>query len=64
MADQLTVEIIAAIKNLAQSENGGRIPVAIGEITADSELTSLGIDSWLWPMCSGTWSRPTASGSR
>jgi nodulation protein F len=45
MADQLTVEIIAAIKNLAQSENGGRIPVAIGEITADSELTSLGIDS-------------------
>lgn len=46
MADQLTADIIAMIKNRAVS-NGADIAAASGEheITTATELTSLGIDS-------------------
>ncbi|MET2831077.1 acyl carrier protein [Mesorhizobium shangrilense] len=45
MADQLTNEIIAMIKNRAASEGGNIAPASSGEITAATGLTSLGIDS-------------------
>ncbi|QND37728.1 acyl carrier protein (plasmid) [Rhizobium leguminosarum bv. viciae] len=45
MADQLTLEIISAINKLVKAENAERTTVALGEITTDTELTSLGIDS-------------------
>ncbi|MBY5412954.1 acyl carrier protein [Rhizobium leguminosarum] len=45
MADQLTLEIISAINKLVKAENGERTTVGLGEITTDTELTSLGIDS-------------------
>ncbi|WP_353642701.1 acyl carrier protein [Mesorhizobium sp. WSM2239] len=46
MADQLTTEIIAIIKKRVEAESGGETTASIvGEITTETEMTELGIDS-------------------
>ncbi|MEI9412273.1 MULTISPECIES: acyl carrier protein [unclassified Mesorhizobium] len=46
MADQLTTEIIAIIKKRVEAESGEETTASIvGEITAETEMTELGIDS-------------------
>ncbi|MEX2746445.1 nodulation protein NodF, partial [Rhizobium mongolense] len=46
MADQLTTQIIAIIKKRVELESGHRGTASIvGELTAATELTSIGVDS-------------------
>lgn len=46
MADQLATEIIAIIKKRVESENfAGAFRPIVGEITTETEVTALGIDS-------------------
>ncbi|WP_394890318.1 phosphopantetheine-binding protein [Mesorhizobium sp. AaZ16] len=46
MADQLTTEIIAIIKKRIEAESGeGTTASMVGEITTETEMTELGIDS-------------------
>lgn len=46
MADQLTTEIIAIIKKRVEAESGeGTTASMVGEITTETEMTELGIDS-------------------
>ncbi|SEI20598.1 acyl carrier protein NodF [Rhizobium tibeticum] len=46
MVDQLTTEIIAIIKSRVELESGdGGTASIVGELTAATELTSIGVDS-------------------
>nr|P06233.1 RecName: Full=Nodulation protein F; AltName: Full=Host-specificity of nodulation protein A [Sinorhizobium meliloti]AAA26290.1 host-specificity of modulation protein A [Sinorhizobium meliloti] len=46
MVDQLESEIIGIIKNRVESEGGdGETALIVGDLTAATELTALGVDS-------------------
>ncbi|CDN58408.1 acyl carrier protein [Neorhizobium galegae] len=45
MADELAIEVITTIKRRVESEQGGIAAASMTEITIETELTSLGIDS-------------------